>query len=663
MESYPQDLLVGVFPLVFAVNAILTTEQDSLQVEGSTSPRRTVFDHFLDAVVASLVEEGEPDQQGSFHTHPLVDKKRHVSLFRPDEDDESSDDDDFEETGKRKPGTFSPSLYAGFGRKNLAKNAVAASATHAEGNRTSYAKALTLGQGFFQRARIESVGPRHGFPPSKDPDGANNVAHAFPRALKSPNSQDDLASLFREHPLDGILPAEWLEKHVHALPSVILVVCTVCASQKEQDAQDKHLYDTIEHLQETLVPKRQCKIYVVGLMKDGVTMIQADEWSSAMSNNAMPDDGNPPPVEPPFFVSLLRAATDLECKDTGMPASHALKQLHQSVRDASLRYYLGQARRTKQKLALLTGDKRRRGQELPPLPLMPLVIRYCFKIAMFYEFQWKHEKSLKFMSEAYRHILRYYQYLLSRQGKEADAKEEKSPSNAPLQRTHSVADAEGGVEVALNDMNSPDDDGVWSSILPPAPDDMIQQCRAIAEWLNLKLLLAGFGSHTEGGVLAAADQWRQHSRVFCSRHFPSTTAFAGEEWFDWAYIARQRLVMSQIVERHPPKALGNLGNEYDEILLRCSPWRTCQAAAEGMLRLALEMDKAKAKSIDHSERSEPMRVRYIGSLDSEELSQCLQEESRVAHRGKCVMCKGPDRFRCVSNILTPRVLSVYRKIT
>jgi hypothetical protein len=487
MDSYPQDLLVGVFPLVFAVNAILSTDQDIPQVEGSSSPRRTLFDHFLDAVAASLVEEGEPDQGSS----PVVDKKRHVSLFRPDEDDDSSDDDDVEEFGKRRPGTLSSGLYAGFGRKNLAKNAVAASASHAETNKTSYAKALTLGQGFFQRARIESVSPRHGFPPSKDPDGANNVAHAFPRALKT-NSQDDLASIFREHPLDGILPAGWLEKHVHALPSVILVVCTVCSSQKEQDEQDKHLYDTIDHLQESLVPKRQCKIYVVGLMKDGVTMIQADGWSRAMANNAIPDDGNPPPTEPPFFVTLLRAASDLECNDTGMPASHALKQLHQSVRDASLRYYLGQARRTKQKLSLLTEDKQRRGQESPPLPLMPLVIRYCFKIAMFYEFQWKHEKSLKFMGEAYRHVLRYYQYLLSRQGREADGKEGQSPSNAPLQRTHSVADSEGSVEVALNDMNSPDDDdSMWSRIIPPPPDDMIQQCRAIAEWLNLKLLLAG----------------------------------------------------------------------------------------------------------------------------------------------------------------------------
>jgi hypothetical protein len=276
------------------------------------------------------------------------------------------------------------------------------------------------------------------------------------------------------------------------------------------------------------------------------------------------------------------------------------------------------------------------------MQLMPLVIRYCFKIAMFYEFQWKHEKSLKFMSEAYRHVLRYYQYLLARQDKFADEKEEQSASNVPslsLPRTHStVADAEGGVEVALHDMNSTSqdhDDSMWSSIIAPPPDDMIQQCRAIAEWLNLKLLLAGFGSHTEGGALAAADQWRQHSRVFCARRHHSTTALlAGQEWFDWAYIARQRLVMSQIVERHPPKALGNLGNEYDEILMRCSPWRTCQAAAESILRLAVEMDKAEAKSLDHSKRSEPMRARYIGSLDSEEVSQCLEEESRVAHRGK-----------------------------
>jgi hypothetical protein len=638
MDSYPKDLLVGVFPLVFAVNAILS-EQDSPQAEGPSSPsRRSLFDHFLNAVAASLVEEGEPDQGSS----PSGDKKRNVSLFRPDEDDESSDDDDLEEIGQRRPGTFSPGLYAGFGRKNLPRNTPSASG--AEG-KTSYAKALTLGQGFFQRARIESVSPRHGFPPSKDPDGAKNLAHAFPRALKA-NSHDDLASIFRDHPLDGILPAGWLEKHVAALPSVILVVCTVCSSQKEQDEQDAHLFETIEHLQESLVPKRLCKIYVVGLMKEGVTMIQSDEWSRAMSNNANFDESSPPPKEPPFLVTLLRAGSDLQCSETGMPASHALKQLHRSVRDASFSYYLGQARRTKQKLALLTEDKRRRGQETPPMPLMPLVIRYCFKIAMFYEFQWKHEKSLKFMGEAYRHILRYYQYLIFRQGR-ADGKEDNAPSKTPAHRSHAVAESEDSVEVALNGMNSNDDDDMWSSVVPPPPDDMIQQCRAIAEWLNLKLLLAGFGSHTEGGVLAAADQWRQHSRVFCSRS--CSTALTGEHWYEWAYIARQRVVMSQLVERHPPKALGDFGNEYDEILLRCSPWRTCEAAAEAMLRLAREVDKAKASGPkSNSLGSSPMRERYVGSLDSEELAQRLQEESRVGHRGKCHKQKGRSGLTAIA---------------
>jgi len=635
MDSYPQDLLVGVFPLVFAVNAILpsSSEQASPVPEGAPSPRRTLFDRFLDAIAAVLIEDAEPDHSSG----GTADKKRNVSLFRPDEDDESSDDDDLEDFSKRRNGSFTPGIYAGFGRKSVPRSSAAASGAGASAGgegKTAYAKALTLGQGFFQRARIEAISAQHGFPPSKDPEGVQNLAHAFPQALKA-RSSDELASLFRDHHLDGILPVGWLAKHVHALPSVILVVCTVCALQQEQDEHDQHLFDTIEHLQESLVPKRQCKIYVVGLVKEGVTMIQADEWSTAMSGYPIAGGGIPPPKEPPFLVTLLRAATDLQCNDTGMPASHAFRQLHQNIREASLMYYLGQARRTKHKLALITEDKRRRGHESPPLPLMPLVIRYCFKIAMFYEFQWKHEKSLKFMAEAYRHLLRYYQYSLSRQVVKTEGKQEQSPPKMTERQKHSVADAEDSVEVALNDMN--DDEGLWSSLVPPPPEDMIGQCRAVAEWLNLKLLLAGFGSHTESGLLAAADQWRHHSRVFCSRHHLAT----GDQWFEWSYIARQRLVVCQLVERHPPTALGDLGNEYDEMILRCSPWRTCEAAAEALLRLAREIDQTKLNGIgtkndglDQSELSDLMRKRYVGTLDTDEFVMRLKEESLVGHRGE-----------------------------
>jgi len=711
MDSYPQDLLVGVFPLVFAANAIL---DDSLQ----SSNERSLFDRFLDVVAASLVdmEGGDGVDEG---------KSRTVALFRPDED-ESSDEDEFDfgfgagmsssggSNRRRSSNSLSAGFYAGFGRRGGHHGTGSSSATPAgrmmdttagtadpdqHDHRASYAKALTHGQGFFQRARIESVSTKHGFPPSKDPDGTDNLAFALSQywedhrssrgsgvgsaQKRSGLSSERLQRIAQRHPVGGILPSGWLEKHVHALPSVILVVCTVCSSQQEQRLQDERLMETIEHFKIGLVSKRNCTIHVVGLMDDRVSMAQGDTWSRAISNRMMEDEltkgglRQPPSMDSPFRVTLLRASSDLQSSDTGQPSSLAFRRLHQSVRDASMVYYLMQARRTKEKLTLLTsagsaddrgsrglgtvGAGARRGPggvgpQSPshvsgPIPqLLPLVIRYCFKIAIFYEFQWKFEKSLRFMVEAYRHTVRYYEFLVGQK-----SIQDNSTTSSPIPgldaasspSKHTVADTGDSFEVALassSDVTSAfadaeqigkywDKSTVSGGVDTSASlDDMILQCRTVAEWLNLKLLQAGFASHTEGGLLAAANQWRQHCRVFCTRRH--SIVLGVDDWFDWSYIARQRLVMSQLVERHPPKALGDLGNEYDEVLLRCSPWRTYESAVEATLRLAVEVDKAKSQSIQGNQSSkDSMKARYVGSLDSEGLAPQLRDACGVDHRG------------------------------
>jgi hypothetical protein len=160
----------------------------------------------------------------------------------------------------------------------------------------------------------------------------------------------------------------------------------------------------------------------------------------------------------------------------------------------------------------------------------------------------------------------------------------------------------------------------------------------VADWLNLKLLSSGFASHTEGGLLAAANQWRVHSRVFATiRH---SSKLRMDDWFEWSYISRQRIVMSQLVERHPPKALGDLGGGHDEVVLRCSPWRTYESAAEAILRLAREMDKARASEKystgNQIEKNDTIRARYVGGLSTDGLRLDFIKECSVNHREKAL---------------------------
>jgi len=653
---YPEDLLVGFFPLVFAVNAIHQQEEGATTTNATSTEskpqRRSVFDHFLDAIAASLIDEQTVTNQHN-------EQRRSISLFKSDDEEESSDEEDGLQDhfgGIARRGR-TPATTFGFGRGARGGNAHAAAAAAAVRNTsgdssggaadvnnpnstTSYAKALTQGQGFFQRARIVSVSSKYGFPPSKDPEGTQNLACELQEVMKRggrtpPGDREAaVAKLFRQYPVTGILPTGWLEKHVHALPSAIMVVCTVCASQKEQAEQDIYLFETIEHLQYSLVPKRQCSIQIIGLLKDdGVTDSQGEEWSNAVLQDLVLEDN----TNTPFTVTLLRASTDLACSDSDVPTSEALRRLHRTVRDASLLYYLRQARRTKDKLFQLTDDKRRRGP--PPVQLSPLMVRYCFKIAIFYEFQMKHEKSLRFLAEAYRYISKYYQWLLSRPEKTGDSSEaDHHPAEEKrLASSPQVNDISDSVEVELS--NGDTDGAMWSRVVNEPSGDILYQCRAVADWLNLKLMSAGFASHTEGGLLAAANQWRLHCQVFATRRHSAKLKM--EDWFEWSYISRQRIVMSQLVERHPPKALGDLGNDFDEVVLRCSPWRTYEAAAEAMLRFGREMDKARSSGKyppqpDKTQKMDVGRARFVGGLTADGLALDFYEEYAVNHREKAL---------------------------
>lgn len=681
MESYPEDLLVGVFPLVFVVNAIFDpNDVDKPESPPSTgdidissaavSPKnRSDFDRFLDAMAGSLAEENDDADESIPLEFPSIlpteapSSTRNVSLFRPDDDelDESTDDDyilDADDdayynnpgsnnTGgspvKRRTSSSSNSmrLYAGFG---LTRKSPTGAGAHSSSN-TSYAKALQQGQGFFQRARIVSISSKHGFPPSKDPEGTKSIVFALKQARAS---QQKAKEIFSARPIQGILPAGWLEKHVYALPSVVLVVVKLARS--DQKSQDADLLKTVENLHHSLVPKRPCKIHVVCLVDDEIAVAQAQQWSLDVSRQIV--DSNPNIQTDSHKITLLRGGKDLRSGTDGFPTSVALKRLHRSVRDSSLLYYLGQARRTKEKLAKLSdGGKKRlstaRQRVQPPKELLPLAIRYCFKIAMYYEFQLKYEKSLKFMAEAYRYARCYYHHLIrlstieSGPGNNTD---DKKLLDASEERKVSISTGDiDEMEVSITSpaaQGGSGDGAEWSTGIPIPPSDMAHQCLAVADWLNFKLLQAGFGSHTEGGLLAADGQWRQHSRVFCARRFLGGHPIMSEEWFFCCHVAHQRLVMSQLVERHPPKALGDLGNEYDEVLLRCAPWRAYEAAAEALLKAGVSVAKAAARGNGRSTATEDpkddSRAPFLGGLKNDGLVLLLDKESRKDHKGKAL---------------------------
>lgn len=632
MDGYPDDLLAGVFPLVFAVDSILPADasppplksedgQDSTenaeqkeQAE-STSPdaevekssTRSLFDRFLDAIATSLNE----DEQDSPKPMNRTGSDTIASLLRgEDKDDSSSDDEDDRSQDSSRRGSFRRSSPMSF-RSNKKQPSVS--------NSLAYARVLSS-ESFFQRARILSISTRHGFPPSKDPEGSQNktlqlsqnrvtIAHSATAA-----NVHRLKSIIENQQTEGILPAGWLEKHVHALPSVLLVVTTLTADAKAQEAQNKHLLETMEHLTYNLAPKRMCHLHIVCLVDDPPpSVLTMDAWLTLVKHHT---------ELPSTSISLLSAKDLASDMATTSPL---VRDLHATIRDASLSYYQKEARRAKHKHSIL-------GHEHQPT-LLPLAARYCFKIGVFYEFQLKHEKSLKFFSLAYRHVQAYYQFLLS-----GSPPVEMNPQDMEV-KTETAADGdEVGIEVALADAS--DDEEEEAEDVPQAemkrvisgeeaPNDMMHQCRAVADWLNFKLLHAGFMAVALGakeeGLTAASWQWRKHAQVMLRiNEDPSNPA-----WNFWAYVAHQRLVMAQLVERHPPTDT----TVPEEVLMRCSPWRNYLAAAEAELMLETEIRKEANVETSPTKHGQSLRKRFVGDLDSDGLSPKLAELSQQDHSG------------------------------
>lgn len=662
MEKYPGDLLAGVFPLVFAVDAIIPVQledhhelnegnsNDKETQKSDTAPKlssnRSLFDRFLDALASSLVDEEEitPKSRGT-NNNPL--RSDALSSLLRGEDDDSSDEDETsmdsssqmsKSTKTFRRGVGSPSLgIASFRKPTISKSIDTES--------MAFARTLTA-EKFFQRARVLACSTRHGFPPSKDEAGSQNFAVKLSQARSAmamnPTNTNAhrLRRVLESKAMDGILPQGWLEKHVHALPSILVVVTSYQGNSEHQDKQDQRLVNTLDHMRESLATKRECSIHLVVLSELNGT---SDEWISKIRANTHLQASDITLVHTPDL--------DDASAGPGMPSSPVMKKIYKTMRDASWSYYQNQARQAKRKLSML-------GHDHQPA-LLPLAIRYAFKAGIFYEFQLKHEKSLKCFSESYRQVQIYYRQMLLKSiswdqhavviPQRVDGVE-KNLAVIPHAGDNLDIDNSPGIEVTLNDDDEDYEEdklcdlldvrAIFSEMKPPA--DMSHQCRAVANWLNFKLMQAGFQcsafSESDEGILAASSQWRKHSQVFLKKNDPNNP-----DWNFWKYISHQRQVMSQLAERYPPKSIQSLsGLARDEVLQRCNPWSNYSSAAEAMLKLGAEVHKAGNTSYtatvntienDKTNKSS-LRGQFVGGLNSEGLGPILAEESKLDHKGK-----------------------------
>ena len=662
METYPGDLLAGVFPLVFAVDAIIRLpledhpelnegkSNDENTQNSDTAPKlssnRSLFDRFLDALASSLVDEEQSTPKSRTTNNNPLRSDTLTSLLRGEDDDSSDDDETSMDSSSQlskstktfRRGVGSPSLgIASFRKPPISKNIDTES--------MAFARTLTA-EKFFQRARVLACSTRHGFPPSKDEAGSQNFAVKLSQARSAmamnPTNTNAhrLRRVLESKPMDGILPQGWLEKHVHALPSILLVITSYTGNSEHQDTQDQRLVNTLEHMRESLATKRECSIHLIVLSELNVV---SDEWTSRIRANTHLHASE---------ISLVHT-TDLDDASAGpgMPSSPVMRKMYKTVRDASWSYYQNQARQAKRKLSML-------GHDHQPA-LLPLAIRYAFKAGIFYEFQLKHEKSLKFFSESYRQVQIYYRQMLLKSitwdehavvNPQGDDGIEKNLAVIPHSGNALDIDNSAGIEVTLNGDDEDYEEDKACDILDvraifsemKSPADISHQCRAVANWLNFKLIQASFQcsafSESDEGILAASSQWRKHSQVFLKRNDPSNP-----EWNFWKYIGHQRQVMSQLVERYPPKSIQSLsGLARDEVLQRCNPWRNYSSAAEAMLKLGAEVRKAGNESdlvtlntteTDKTSKSS-LRGKFVGGLNSEGLGPILAEESKLDHKSK-----------------------------
>ena len=610
--------------------------------------------------------------------------------------------------------------------------------------------------------------------------------------------------------MSGILPKDWLEKHAQWLPSVVLVVSVLdlILPHSRRVERDKAVTELIEMLRAALAPKRECRIHLVCLVINHEHLKSAQQKYHIESGHLTNLRGMARLA--PSSVSLIHIPTppggnDEESSDAAsfQPRlldfhnlshgsmfdltvnSQTMIQLIRTVRNMSIAYYLASARRVKRKLSSLTNAMgANAGAQQGDIftmsavsvhnhHLLPMAIRYHFKIGIYYEFQGKIDKGQRHFQEAYGSVELYYRFIVNQQRNLVLSKNNLQkqhqhlltgdasiapptqgtfaviPTTSPVPpptttiQSNSEDGDEIGVEVCLDGdeaiasqqavaeidkdqyeeedsdfMGMPNEhfappqtkknqsaSGNSDSLALTAPvirhfssdvnnsmdlgfvTAMAHQCRGVADWIHLKLMLYDFQrqqliaklqaseallDHVDSNPLAsAASQWRRHCQTFLSSTYyyrsphENDVCFEDEKadehmdritflqplWLHWSQIARQRFVMAQISEIYRiPQFMGapiymNLG----EVLMTCCSWRLYESAAEATLQTLIELRRLKTrKTISSGQLShdtlpllnvhadEGGIYRFVGSMDRERLRQELLVELEKDHEKQSI---------------------------
>lgn len=598
-------------------------------------------------------------------------------------------------------------------------------------------------------------------------------------------------------PVQGILPSGWIEKHVHALPSTILFVTELDFHQSSKPSSDssnktqqqqqmydqalleQHLLTVVENITSTAAKKRDVPIHLVVLVRMeqeihlkygeqnntfniGDKMIILNERIQSIKSVLRLNSSAItmlPYFSPTTDVDEMNETKGDQNVNTKNVMKYNLKQLaklQQVLYENSNSYYIAQVRRFKRKHALLHHDK--------IYDLLPFAIRYCIKIAIFYEFQCssldnveslggttstpfkeeeeekiKREKSVKYWKEAYKNIIEYYHFLIKKEtqlrteeerikGQRASILDESVTGKRIPQKMTVLDDTDdendddqltpsknqnsfGENERDGENLQNNDDDQTSliqqpNSLTPPPPpsdstpvhgsvevalvyspasgqggvaigaktplkstdignddirmtsrthsEDMIHQCRAVADWINLKLLflLSNAVDVTNDitkvdGMVNLANQIRKHAQVFLSkpvtmtRNFQALSRSIGKTaplndptWYFWQFVAHQKQVFAEFTDQFVKKPLEEVLNSLPhDVSCQFSTAKHFMTSGEALLKLgdAIEKDRNHVEKKKNDSVTVDSRQRFVGSLALFELQNIFYDEGNRNH--------------------------------
>lgn len=678
-SDYATDLLCSVRPLIFAVDSILRPDPAEAGggTDGGGGSTSDHFDRFLEAIVGDDGGGIGGDGAAALAPHPPPPPPPPPPLLAGSI---SAVKGSAKAAKQSKPKSI---------KARLTKKLHLSKSGSGGGGGNSLASIATFGdenaspEAFFRRANVVPVSSRHAFPPSRDPYGARTRARTTRRA--------DVESIIADG-VDGILPTGWLEKHLHALPSVLVVVTTIDAKGLSkptpslmQDRRDAHTAETVEAVRSSLAPKRACAVRLVCVLVGDETADASGAVAERVGSLSERCG-----INPASDVSVLReadylatgSAAVLEAAPSPAPPPGPLAALRQSVQAASLRYYSAQSKTASDKLGALASDV----TTMMPV-LRPLAARYCLKVAVFSELAGLADHSA-YLGEAYWHVEALYGQVCGalmgddreqrgggndRTRSEADISMAKGDPFAPSVPDEDDFDDEH-FEVNIQDPPTvpPPLDGETVSSMPPPPTlsplgaiadpsskeaaavdlgdiDLVHQCRTIAEALNAKLL-AFYLVPQPVNLAGAAAQWRRHLRAFLQQ--APTVKDGGTQAFNvippWnhaSYVARQLARVATLMEQCTP-APPAPGTSFEAATI-CCPWAAHASAAEALVRLGAFMHRSRLEMhadadamhdavvlgplAEGSKPNTTSRQRYVGAAALEAFEAEFEFESARDH--------------------------------